>query len=81
MKFRRVVSALPCLPALFIAALCPYVASADESLQSYDIEAQPMGRALKTFATQTEIQVAFAPDTVEGLVAQLELVWDLVNDL
>lgn len=70
MKLRRVVSALPCLPTLFIVVLCPHVVSADESLQSYDIEAQPMDRALKAFATQTKVQVAFAPDTVEGLVAQ-----------
>ena len=70
MNFSRFASALARLPILFIAVLCPYVASADESLQSYDIEAQPMDRALKAFAAQTEIQVAFAPETVEGLVAQ-----------
>ena len=70
MNFSRFASALARLPILFIAVLCPYVAGADESLQSYDIEAQPMGQALKAFAAQTEIQVAFAPETVEGLVAQ-----------
>ncbi len=70
MNFSRFASALARLPILFIAVLCPYVAGADESLQSYDIEAQPMDRALKAFAAQTEIQVAFAPETVEGLVAQ-----------
>ena len=70
MNFSRFASALARLPILFVAVLCPYVAGADESLQSYDIEAQPMDRALKAFAAQTEIQVAFAPETVEGLVAQ-----------
>ena len=70
MNFSRFASTLARLPILFIAVLCPYVACADESLQSYDIEAQPMDRALKAFAAQTEIQVAFAPETVEGLVAQ-----------
>ena len=70
MNFSRFASALARLPILFIAVLCPYVACADESVQSYDIEAQPMDRALKAFAAQTEIQVAFAPETVEGLVAQ-----------
>ncbi len=58
------------LLTLLIVALCPYVTSADESLQSYGIEAQPMSEALKEFAAQTEIQVAFSPDAVDGLIAQ-----------
>lgn len=70
MNFRHFASVLACLPILFVVALCPNAASADESLQSYDIEAQPLGLALRVFAAQTEIQVAFAPETVEGVVAQ-----------
>ncbi len=58
------------LPLLLFAAFYPYSASADESSYFYEIEAQSMDRALKEFAAQTEIQVAFSPDTVEGLTAR-----------
>ena len=70
MNIKRFASARTCLPALLILALCPYAAKADELLKSYDIKAQSMDRALRDFAAQTEIQVAFSPDIVDGLVAR-----------
>lgn len=70
MNTKRFASARTCLSALLIVALCPYAVNAEESLKSYDIKAQSMDRALRDFAAQTEIQVAFSPDTVDGLMAR-----------
>ena len=55
---------------IVIGALGAFAVHADDAVKSYDIEAQPMDRALRVFAAQTEIQVAFSPDSVDGLVAR-----------
>src|SRR5690606_2189770 len=44
-------------------------AAADGARVEYDIPAQSLGAALKSFAQQSNVQVMFAPEAVEGIEA------------
>lgn len=55
------------LTALSLAMALPVAAYAQEQAVDFNIPAQPLGSALQAFGQQSDVQVLYSPDDVQGL--------------